>query len=193
MGTTTNTITTTSSTNSTATVATSACVSEPSFLDLEKEKLADLPPIGTPWGRKYLQNALTKSEYGETGVLRMKRFQRENSIENKIPSASAGLKLLDVFAISRSEIYQEMFKHIMDAFTKKIRRCNHAKELIALIEEVFPFLSVPKLRPLATVVFQHAVFTNSERNKIPKPILSRIIEKPFTMKYLPLKIKQEVW
>ena len=144
-------------------------------------KMAGFDQAGLP-GTEFILNGLINAQDFEV-VNFVENFQQENSI--MLPSLQSALPFLDLHGVRRLEFNKFVMDNLREKLLEQLKKLE-AEKLQALLDQSFPFIHVPHLRPVVIEVMKYLP-------KVPEECLEQLANDPKLYEDCAIEVKRQIW
>ncbi|XP_067057201.1 negative elongation factor B-like [Acropora muricata] len=143
--------------------------------------MAGFDQAGLP-GTEFILNGLNNAQDFEV-VNFVEHFQQENSI--MLPSLQSALPFLDLHGVRRLEFNKFVMDNLREKLLEQLKKLE-AEKLQALLDQSFPFIHVPHLRPVVIEVMKYLP-------KVPEECLEQLANDPKLYEDCAIEVKRQIW
>lgn len=143
--------------------------------------MAGFDQAGLP-GTEFILNGL-KGVHDFEVVNFIEQFQHENSI--MLPSLQPALPFLDLHDVHRLEFNSFVMDNLREKLLEQVKSLE-VEKLQTLLDQCFPFIHVPTLRPVVMEVMKHLP-------KVPEECLEQLANDPKLYEECSIEVKRQIW
>ncbi|XP_028394995.1 negative elongation factor B-like [Dendronephthya gigantea] len=133
-------------------------------------------------GSEYLRDSLGNCNESTLAMF-LESFQQDNSI--LLPSLQQALPLLDLHNIRRYEFHQTVTENLREKLLSRFEVIGNEK-LLQLLEQAFPFINVPALRPVVMDMLTRVT-------TVPAKFIEMLAKEPELYNKCSLVVKRQIW